>query len=567
LANGIWPTSFEIWTSDGTAVGTRKLFARQASSSYTLRAVQLGAAVFMTDGTALYRTDGTAGGTRIVKEVAPVGYGANLVALDGSVYYTLDDTIFRVTDDGSAPVAVATLLRRDGEPSAGNLVASGGRLFFIGLEAAYMRGEELWAFNPQSPRKRLRMVRSLQIATAPRKGRLSVPGTNWRDVIRVTADAKHGTLSLDWDGAPTQTYRLKDVASVLIEGRGSGDSIMLVGNVPRATVSGGDGDDYITGGDGDDVLQGDTGDDRLAGGAGNDDLYGGAGNDVLDGGAGKDIFIGGDDLDTADYSGRKGDLSVTLDGVAGDGERREGDNVMADMETVWGGSGNDYLVGSMVRKPTFMFRDGELDGGDGADTLIGGRGNDSLIGGSQADSLDGGGGDDTVYGDNYYADPEIVYGNDTLVGGLGNDSMKGGGGDDVMTGGKGEDTMYGGDGNDQVSGGWGYDSILGEGGNDTLAGDADPDNLDGGDGNDLIHGGDDGDGLTDGAGNDTLYGDAGDDDVEGNDGNDQLFGGNGKDGVWGAEGGRDVVDGGRGWDIGSYDDADKQVSIDDRWGY
>jgi ELWxxDGT repeat protein len=565
--NGEWPRSFEIWTTDGTAGGTRKLLAHPSYGSFNFQAVRLGTAVFMTDGTALYRTDGTAGGTRVVKEDMSFGYGTKLVALDESIYYTANDALHRVVDDGSAPVVVATLRRREGEFSATNLIASGGRLYFIGLEPVYMRGNELWAFNPQSPRKKLRMVRSLQNVAVLRKGRLTVPGTDWGDNVRVTADAKHGTLALEWDGMPTQTYRLKDVASVLIEGRGSADSIMLVGRVPRATVSGGYGSDDITGGNGDDVLQGDVGDDRLTGGAGNDDLYGGAGDDTLDGGAGEDVFIGGGDLDTADYGGRRRNLNVTLDGIRGDGERGEGDNVMADMETVWGGSGNDYLVGSMVRTPSYMSHDGELDGGEGADTMIGGRGNDSLVGGSRADSIEGGGGNDTIYGDNYYADPEVVYGDDTLGGGLGDDSMNGGGGDDVMAGGKGHDSMYGGDGNDALGGGWGYDSIAGEGGDDTLSGDAENDNLSGGDGNDLIHGGDDNDALTDGAGNDTLYGDAGDDVVEGNAGNDELFGGNGNDSVWGDGDERDVVDGGRGGDVGRYDDDDKVVSIEDRWGW
>jgi ELWxxDGT repeat protein len=568
LLPGSTDASFEIWATDGTPGGTRKLLANQASKyAAGFQSVRVGSAAFLTDGEALYRSDGTAAGTTVIKQVAFDLYGADLVALDGSLYYMIDSTIYRVANDGTQPVAVAILIRRDSIATAAHLTASGDRLFFIGPEAVYMRESELWSFNPQSPRKKLRMLRSLQVAASLRKGRLSVPGTRWFDDIRVSANTKAGTLSLDWNGFATQAYRLKDVSSVLVEGRGNNDSITLVGAVRHATVSGGDGADYMVGGDGDDVLQGDAGDDRISGGGGDDDLYGGEGNDVLDGGAGRDVFIGGGGDDTADYGSRTRNLMVTLDGVGGDGERGEGDNVFADVETIWGGIGDDYLVGSVVRTPTFMSKDGELQGGDGKDTLIGGPGNDSIVGGSQADSIDGGGGNDTLYGDNYYADPEVVYGNDTLTGGLGNDSMQGGGGNDLMTGAKGLDTMFGGDGNDVASGGWGFDSIDGEAGNDTLAGDGDGDDVTGGDGNDLIHGGDDDDALTGGAGNDTLYGDAGEDDLDldHDDGKDQLFGGPGNDNVWGG-GGADLVDGGRGWDTGYYEDGDTHVSIEVRWG-
>lgn len=137
--------------------------------------------------------------------------------------------------------------------------------------------------------------------------------------------------------------------------------------------------DTLTGGNGNDWLSGLGGDDRVTGGNGNDTLFGGAGVDLLDGGNGNDVLDGGDDNDT-------------LDGGNGD-----------DMLT--GGAGND-----------------NLSGGNGDDTLAGDAGNDSLSGGNGDDGLTGGAGDDNLGGGN---------GDDRLTGGAGNDSLSGGNGNDV----------------------------------------------------------------------------------------------------------------------------------------
>ena len=97
--------------------------------------------------------------------------------------------------------------------------------------------------------------------------------------------------------------------------------------------SGGESDtidlvENVTGGAGNDTLTGNALDNRLAGGPGNDVLNGGLGNDTFDeglGANGSDTFNGGGGTDTVDYSGRSGDLTVTMDGVAAnDGEAGEG---------------------------------------------------------------------------------------------------------------------------------------------------------------------------------------------------------------------------------------------------
>ena len=140
------------------------------------------------------------------------------------------------------------------------------------------------------------------------------------------------------------------------------------------------GDMFVNGGPGDDIVRGGTGFDAIDGGPGNDLLLGGAGNDVVDGGEGKDSITadgtagidvlhggldddtfrarattpsadqieGGRGVDTADYSQRDAGvvLQVSYGGprVADDGERGEGDDIAADVETFIGGDGPDTIA-------------------------------------------------------------------------------------------------------------------------------------------------------------------------------------------------------------------------------
>ena len=89
-------------------------------------------------------------------------------------------------------------------------------------------------------------------------------------------------------------------------------------------------------------------------------------------------------IDTADYSSRGTDVSVTLnDGVANDGETGIGetDNTSPDIEGAEGGGGNDTLTGD--------------DGVDG-NPLSGNGGNDNITGNAGPDTIDGGAGGDTA---------------------------------------------------------------------------------------------------------------------------------------------------------------------------
>ena len=92
-----------------------------------------------------------------------------------------------------------------------------------------------------------------------------------------------------------------------------------------------------------------SGNDSLDGGTGGDYLVDEDGNDIARSAAraatpgspvgGTDTFAGGDGDDTVDYTGRSGAVTITLDGVADDGEAGELDTVGADVEGGFGGSG------------------------------------------------------------------------------------------------------------------------------------------------------------------------------------------------------------------------------------
>jgi Ca2+-binding RTX toxin-like protein len=342
---------------------------------------------------------------------------------------------------------------------------------------------------------------------------------------------------------------------------------------------------------GDDTLIGDAADNVLTSGAGDDSLDGGGGNDTLEGGSGADLLVGGTGTDSVSYNPESRAVSVTTsDGLANDGvidvdpstlgNQSEGDNVSSDVESISGGSGNDFL-----------------EGGIGAGTIRGNGGNDVLNGGNDTDPdiIIGGGGTDTVTyegrvtGVNVSLDgiandgdplanagagenDDVGVSVERIIGGGGNDTLTGNASPNFITGGAGNDTLNGLGGNDRLFGGAGNDTFNGGSGTgdwvdysgatgavvvtiDGVANDgegAESDNVTttvenvlGGPGDDDITGSTAKNKLTGGLGNDTLTGNAGNDILIGGDGDDTLQGGGGSDTLNGGLGG-DVLNGGPG---------------------
>ena len=250
-------------------------------------------------------------------------------------------------------------------------------------------------------------------------------------------------------------------------------------------LKGGSGDDSLYGGAGNDTLYGGAGNDTLSGGAGNDILYGDAGNDTFDEGAdsnGADIFNGGAGIDTVSYASRGTKVSVSIDGMANDGEAGELDKVMLDVENIIGGSGDDTLAGSSA--------DNVLVGGLGDDTISGGTGNDTLRGDAGDDTFDEGdasNGADTLIGGagvdfvDYTArsQPLTIVMNGVTGSGEASEGDKIGTDVENLTGGSAADSITGNAADNLLQGGPGTES-------DTLDGQAGDDVLDGAGGNDAL---------------------------------------------------------------------------------
>ncbi|TNE63534.1 MAG: hypothetical protein EP335_09705, partial [Alphaproteobacteria bacterium] len=301
-----------------------------------------------------------------------------------------------------------------------------------------------------------------------------------------------------------------------------GDDTLAGGN-DDDYLQGGDGHDLLIGGDGPDQLVGGNGDDMISGGAGDDQIYMGYGDDTIDGGAGTDgahlqpgngitfnfnLMAGtitGSDGSVKVISGVE---NVTLYGTDHTLSGDAGDNYLDGGTRLWGGAGDDTLIGS-----------------GNNDTLTGGTGDDYMLGGSAMDTyvFTAGWGSDTIIGFSYDRldfsaagltrddlsieqagdDVLISHGADTvlLVGASLSDlwtfAFLEAGSATIVDGTASADSLVGSDDG-------AHEQIAGLGGDDTLRGRAGDDSLSGGNGDDLLVGGLGDDTLAGGAGADTF---------------------------------------------------------------
>jgi hypothetical protein len=199
-----------------------------------------------------------------------------------------------------------------------------------------------------------------------------------------------------------QPFELTGQGDCTIEGTSGDDE--LHGTDGDDVICGLGGNDTLHGAGGDDVLRGGPGDDDLFGGDGNDSLFGGDGNDALRGSRGDDVLVGGDGTDGAYFIDSPAAISLDLNGGTASGD---GDDKLAEIETVRGSPFDDVLLGSEGDDELlggngddlFRGRGGNdlLGGGNGDDRLFGGAGDDLLVGGNDSDQSDGGPGEDTCY--------------------------------------------------------------------------------------------------------------------------------------------------------------------------
>lgn len=263
-------------------------------------------------------------------------------------------------------------------------------------------------------------------ATVTNTDRISISDPSAGGSATATLDLSGGPFA---PGATDEVGDSDEIEFAVDLGDGSGDRFVLAGGTGSESISAGSlgvnlnaselaGVDVDLTAAGVDSWEfsGGGGNDRLDAGGGSvagsplparTAIAGGPGADVLAGGQAGDVLDGGEGFDTVDYSRSTSAVSVTIgDGVAGDGVPGEGDDVLATVEAVIGGPGNDTIQGDASAEL--------LRGGPGNDTLAGGGGDDDLRGEDGDDALTGGPNDDQ------------------LVGGPGNDSENGGGFNDLF---------------------------------------------------------------------------------------------------------------------------------------
>jgi Ca2+-binding RTX toxin-like protein len=114
-------------------------------------------------------------------------------------------------------------------------------------------------------------------------------------------------------------------------------AVTLNGQAGNDTLTAGSGSDTIDGGTENDTMTGNGGNDTFASSLGTDTATGGAGDDLFSMGSsadGADAFTGGAGIDTADYSLRSANLTITVGAGANDGAAGEADNLSDLIETV-----------------------------------------------------------------------------------------------------------------------------------------------------------------------------------------------------------------------------------------
>jgi Ca2+-binding RTX toxin-like protein len=461
---------------------------------------------------------------------------------------------------------------------------------------------------------------------------LRVLGSNGPDTVLF--GSLGGNLNGDNDA---DDLRWAGVGTFVLVGRDGADALSAAGSAltgqpllgKDVQAYGGAGDDSLTGGGfrnklygdadsssgtpvgaGNDVLVGNAwgddlfghgGNDRISGGGAIDRIFGGPGNDVEDGGTGADEFdfgissapdgadviAGGPGEDTLPLRARTAPMRITLDGLANDGADTsvpadgvadEGDNVGADVETFFLGSGNDYFNANTTRanatsaQRTVFAGAGndyvELGNGDHS-VAVGDSGNDQLYGGLSDNNLAGNAGNDVLFGRDGADLLTPADGADQSYGEAGDDTISADAladGVDVYGGGSGVDVLrrsaashnlfmtldnVANDGADADANGVAeerdnvradIERLVSGSGNDVLLADTAAANttaldndFDGGGGNDTLRGGE---------GEDTLKGVSGNDTIDGGAGGDELNGGPGADALHARDGWNDLVDGG-----------------------
>lgn len=195
-----------------------------------------------------------------------------------------------------------------------------------------------------------------------------------------------GGINLNGDErTPDADVSVSNVEHYELTGGNEKDILWAAGSYGTKTIFG--APVAINGRGGDDIIGGGNAGDVLSGSGGWDDLRPFGGNDKVNGGEGYDlVFFQASHGIRADLGG----------GTA----RGQGRDRLTSIEQMWGGGGDDVLIGNGQGNWIAGLAGDDVVKGEGkGDHLFGGSGRDLLRGGGGNDTIDGEGGTDTCYQD------------------------------------------------------------------------------------------------------------------------------------------------------------------------
>lgn len=286
----------ELWTTDGTAAGTKMLadiaVGTNGSNPANFYALGNGKALFAaSNGTSyslLYITDGTTAGTKLLKDL---GVGVNGAP---SNFYQLPNgkVLFNgITQTNGAELwitdgtAAGTKLLKDTAPGSPGEGVSGFAAL-SGNKVVFSADGELWVSDGTAGGTRLVLDITPGLQDKSRPIQFTSLGDG-RATFVFSYDPAKGQELWVTDGTAAGTKVLQDIAPGGASSNPSKPVVLPAAGVLTGTARA----DTLTGGGIANKLYGLGGADTLSGKGGGDVLYGGLGKDTLTGGAGKDAFV------------------------------------------------------------------------------------------------------------------------------------------------------------------------------------------------------------------------------------------------------------------------------------
>jgi ELWxxDGT repeat protein len=221
-------TGRELWATDGTAAGTRQVRnvnlqdadeggyvqpGSEPDSLVRLDGVVLFAADDGVSGRELWVTDGTEAGTRRLRDLRPGTEGSvphDLVEHGGLVYFFASatgegDALWRTDGTEAGTLPVKSLARRSLPSWGSRLTPVDGRLFFVAANEA--TGPELHVSDGTAPGTRMLQIRPGRQGAYPQS--LTVMNGH---LIFAADDGAHGFEPWKSDGTPAGTRPLGDLS-------------------------------------------------------------------------------------------------------------------------------------------------------------------------------------------------------------------------------------------------------------------------------------------------------------------------------------------------------------------